>query len=636
MPMLVTALHRRYSRFLSTQLPCLIALTLTAFASGEARAETSHDIPNAGRSASSLSDIISPKEQSDCRPFLIEGTARSKGLDGKFFIAADPRQQVTTLQVTDAGPADFAFGVSGPRAWVKDANGVVSDADFDGYREGIVSDAYWLSGGILNKCWPANIRFLKTEQVDGTTTDKLSVWPQGGKITTVWISRVTHLPIRWSRRDEPDVATTTYSDYRPISDRVIPFRQRVVDRDGNAWDLRDSRVQTGVAAKAVAERARKPDSTLSDYWIDGGETTTIPIGSTGSPRVDVFINGKGPFSVLFDSGGALSMTRAAADAAGLTLFGEGSETGVTGAAVTTRFSRIKDLRLGTAHIRDQYVSVYDPGSGGADSQVAGSIGYEVLARFITTFDFPHRTVTLSLKRSDAMLAGSIAAPIALDHTVPAVGGVMNGVADYFWLDTGFNGALLVNRTFGIAHPTAVPKRLYDLGGALSGVGGNGAIKMGRISSLTIGATSFAGTIGMFSSLDSGLNTDSEFAGDVGEALLSSCIVTFDYKGRRVSLTRPDASSGPYMPPYNRAGFGIDYSTGGVATVSYVRGDSPAAEVGLREGDHLIEINGQEISGSVVSATMSRLRALNDAPIELAILRAGTVLDFKVEPRDYVQ
>jgi hypothetical protein len=585
---------------------------------------------------SSRSDIPSSKDQSDCRPFLIEGTARSKGLVGKFFIAADPHHQVATLQVIDAGPADFAFGVSGPRAWVKDANGVVSDADFDGYREGIVSDAYWLSGGILNKCWPANIRFLKTEQVDGATTDRLNVWPLGGKVTTVWISRVTHLPLRWSRRDEPDVASTTYSDYRPVSDRVIPFRQRVVDRDGNQWDLRDIRVQTGVAAEVVAERARKPDSTLSDYWIDGGDTTTIPIGATGQPRVDVFINGKGPFSFLFDTGGALSMTRAAADAAGVKLFGEGRDTGVTGAAVTTRFSRIKDLRLGTAHLRDQYVSVFDSGSEGADSQIAGSIGYEVLARFTTTFDFPHRTVNLSLKRGDAMVADSLASPIALDHTVPAVEGVMNGVADYFWLDTGFDGALLVNRTFGIAHPTAVPKRLYDLGGALSAVGGSGAIKMGRIPSVTIGATTFADTIGMFSSFDSGLSTDSEFAADVGDALLRSCVVTFDYKARCVWLTRLDALSGPYIPPYNRAGFGIEYSSSGVATVSYVREGSPAAEVGLREGDHVIEINGQEISGSVVSATKSNLRTLNDALIKLAVLRAGAVLDFTVQPRDYVQ
>lgn len=623
-------------RFVTARVFCSLVLVATALLSSNVRADTARDVSDSRQTLSNRNGIASLKGRADCGPIMIEGTARSKGLVGKFLLTADPGQQVATLQVSDAGPANFAFGVSGPRVWVKDANGVVGDADFDGYRQGIVSDAYWLSGGILNKCWPASIRFLKTEQVDGTTADKLSVWPQGGKVTTVWMSRASHLPLRWSRRDEPDVATTTYSEYRPISHRLVPFGQRMVDRDGNRWDLHAIRVTTGVTAEFVAERARKPDSTLSDYWIDGSDTTTIPMGAAGLPRVDVFINGKGPFSFLFDSGGAFSMTRATADAAGLKLFGEGSDTGITGAAVKTRFSRIKDLRLGSAHLRDQYASVFDAGSEGTGAQAAGAIGYEVLARFTTTFDFPDRTVSLSLKHGDAMVSDPLASPIALDHTVPVVEGEMNGVADYFWLDTGFNGALLVNRTFGIAHPAAMPKRLYNLGGALNAVGGGGAIRMGRISSLTVGTATFADTIGMFSTLDGGLNTDSEFAADVGDALLSSCVVRFDYMGRRVWFTRRDASSGGYIPPYNRAGFGLAYATGGVATVSYVREGSPAAEVGLREGDFVIEINGQETSGLVVSATMSNLRALNDAPIRLAVLRAGTVLDFTVQPRDYVQ
>ncbi|WDD92595.1 aspartyl protease family protein [Burkholderia sp. FERM BP-3421] len=572
----------------------------------------------------------------DCRPFLIEGTARSKGLVGKFFAAVDPRRHIATLQVTDTGPADFSFGVSGARAWVKDAGGIVSDADFAGYREGIVSDAYWLSGGIANKCWPASIRSSGTEPLHGTPADTLRVSPQGGKATTAWISRVTHLPLRWSRRDEPDVASTTYSDYRRVGDRVIPFRQRIVDRDGNQWDLRAVRVRTGAASDRVDERAQKPASTSSDHWIDGGDTTTIPMDGSGKPRVNVFINGKGPFSFLFDSGGALMMSRAAADAAGLKLFGKGQETGITGAATTIRFAKIGDLRIGSAHLRDQFVSIRDGASNGVAPQDAGLIGYEVLARFTTTFDFPNRTISLSLQPGEATAGGSAASVIALDHTVPVVEGAMNGVADYFWLDTGFNGALLVNRTFGIAHPTAMPERLYDIGGSLSAVGGGSTIQAGRISSVTIGTVTFADVIGMFSSVDSGLNTDSEFAADVGDALLGSCAVTFDYKARRLWIAQSDVSGRPLPSAYNRAGFGIEYANSGVANVSYVRESSPAAEVGLREGDRVIGINGREVSGAVVLAIKSRLRTRDDAPIRLTVLRAGSVLELAVQPRDYVQ
>ncbi|PCE25928.1 hypothetical protein BWP39_15475 [Paraburkholderia acidicola] len=563
---------------------------------------------------------------------LIEGTASSKGFVGKFLIASDPQAQVATIQVTDTGPANFAFGVSGSRAWVTGADGVVRDADFEGYRAGIVSDAYWLGGGLLNKCWPAKITFLRTEQIDGTNTDVLEVLPLGGKVTTAWVSHTTHLPLRWSRRDEPDVATTTYADYRHVDNRLAPFRQSVVDRDSNRWDLHDIRIQSGVDPKIVAIKARKPDTVMNDYGIDGGETTTVPMSSREEPHVNVFLNGKGPFSFLFDSGGALTLSRATAEAAGLKLVGEGHDTGFAGTAITTRFARIKDLRLGAAHVRNQYAAVLDEGAGGS----AGSIGYEVLARFITTFDFPRRTITLSLTPDRMALDDSHALPLMLDHTVPVVAAKIDGVADYLWLDTGANAALIVNRTFASVHPAAAPKRLYDIGIPFTGVGGSGTTKLGRIPHLTIGSTTFDDVIGMFTSFDRGLNTDSEFAADMGTALLKSSVLTFDYPSHRLWLTRLDVPVDSENQVYNRAGFGIEYANGNVATVSYVSPDSPATEVGLQQGDRVIKIDEQPVSSQAVSLIKARVKTIDSTPIKLAVLRNGKVLDFTVQPRDYIQ
>lgn len=119
-------------RFVSIQISFSIVLAVTASMSCAVRANTVQASASTERSVNNRSDNRLFRKQADCRPFLIEGTARSKGLVGKFLIAADPREQIATLQVTDAGPADFSFGVSGSQAWVEDANGVVSDADFDG------------------------------------------------------------------------------------------------------------------------------------------------------------------------------------------------------------------------------------------------------------------------------------------------------------------------------------------------------------------------------------------------------------------------------------------------------------------------------------------------------------------------
>lgn len=543
---------------------------------------------------------------------------------------------MATVQVTDAGPANFAFGVSGSGTWVRGADGVVTDADFDGYRTGIVGDAYWLSGGLLNKCWPAKIDFLRTDRVNGADTDVLEVLPLGGKLTTAWVSRATHLPLRWSRRDEPDVATTTYADYRHVGSRLIPFRQSVVDRDGNRWDFQNIRIQTGVSQQIVAIKARRPDTVVTDYGIEGGETTTIPMNAMELPHINVFLNGKGPFSFLLDTGGSLAISRATAEAAGLKLVGEGHDSGFAGASITTRFARITDLRLGAAHLRDQYASVYDAGSGASGGQTAGSIGYEVLARFTTTFDFPRRTITLSLAPDHMMPDDSNALPFMLDHTIPVVAGEIDGVRDYLWLDTGANAALVVNRTFTSAHPAAAPKRLYDTGMSFHGVGGSGTTRLGRIPNLTIGSTTFVDVIGMVSSFDRGPNTDSEFAADVGTTLLKSSVLKFDYPARRVWLTKLDTPVGLEIPVYNRAGFGIEFENGDVATVSFVREGSPAAEVGLREGDRVIEIDGHLISAQAVSLTKERFKTINNTLVKLAVLRDGKVLDFGIQPRDYIQ
>lgn len=634
--MLVPALRRRYCVYSFCRYPSLIVLVLTALLAFNVRADPAQDALNAGQDVRDQQARKPLNERTCGRPLIIEGTVRSKGFVGKFLIATDPLKRAATIQIADAGPANFGFGVSDSRVWTKDANGVVSEADFEGFRKGIVSDAYWLSGGIANTCWPADISLVRTEQIRGVTTDVLDVLPQGGKPTRVWVSRVTHLPLRWTRRDEPDTASTTYSDYRHVGSRVIPFKQSLVDRDGNQWDLSNIRVNTNVTSAMVAEKAKTPDATLSDYWIDQGDTTTVPMAATGQSRIDVFINGKGPFSFLLDTGGTLTMTRAAAEAAGLNLSGAGHDTGIAGFAIATQFSRIEDLRLGAAHLRNQYVAVSDSAAGGADPKNAGVIGYEVLSRFTTTFDFPKRTVSLSVAPYKATPDDPPASPMTLDHSIPVVSGTMGGVADFFWIDTGFNGALIVNRTFSVAHPAAVPKRLFDTGGSLNGAGGGGSVKLGRIPTVTIGGTTFSDAIGIFSSFDKGPNTDSEFAADVGDALLGSCVVTFDYKARRVRIKQLDLQARPDVAPYNRSGFDIAIADGNVAIVSRVAKDSPADETGLHVGDHVIEINGKEISAPLVLAARATLFTRSNALTRLTVLRRGAVLDLTIQPRDYIQ
>jgi len=139
-------------------------------------------------------------------------------------------------------------------------------------------------------------------------------------------------------------------------------------------------------------------------------------------------------------------------------------------------------------------------------------------------------------------------------------------------------------------------------------------------------------------------------------------VTFDYASRRVWLKpsevaepapvaqqpsdttgqpavaqKPsDAADQPPAAHYNKTGFDLEYTDGAIATVSYVKDGSPAAEVGLHKGDQVIAINTQMISGNVVAAVKQHIDAEDNDPIQLSVLRDGRVADLDIQPRAYIK
>jgi len=619
---------------LSTYLPavaCGIALLAT---SGTVWGDDQGTPPDlSARIVGRLRDPILPHAQTVCHAVMLEGVAKSRGYTGRILIAADPQAHVVTVQVTDAGPANFSYGVTGAQAWFKGAGGVVSDADFDGYRAGLVSDAYWASGGLSNVCWPAQVHYMKADKVGGVAADVLEVLPEGGRTTQVWISRKTQLPLRWSRRDEPDTATMSYANYGHGKTLGIPFKQTLVDRDGNRWDFTIKQVHAGVAPATVAAQAQKPAS-ANDFSIDGGVSTTVPMRLTQQPHIDLMIDGRGPFNFLLDTGGSLVLTQATAKTLGLKLSGAGHQTGITGGATAEKFTLVKDVQIGAAHIQNQYAEVM---RAGPDPETAGAIGYEVLARFTTTFDFPKQQLTLALAPASPDVDAQYSLPLVLDHTVPVLKATLNGIDDYLWLDTGYNSTLLVNTPFAKAHAAALPQKLYDTGASLSGIGGGGGAKLGRIAHVTIGKLELNDVVAIFGDFPAGPSTDAEFAAIAGDALFHDTVLTLDYRSRRAWLVPASAGPASAVMPYNQAGFGLDYQAGAAAAkVAYVRESSPAAEVGLHVGDQVVAINVQGISGATVAALVQQLKTQDNTPIRLTVLRDGQVTDFTIQPRAYIQ
>ncbi len=105
----------------------------------------------------------------------------------------------------------------------------------------------------------------------------------------------------------------------------------------------------------------------------------------GEPIIEVKINGRGPFPMIFDTGTEDALTPDAAAALDLTVTGRGTARTSGGGAIATAFTQINAVQIGNAQMTDQRFQVgalpvyfTDRGS---RPPLAGFIGYKLLARF---------------------------------------------------------------------------------------------------------------------------------------------------------------------------------------------------------------------------------------------------------------
>ena len=131
------------------------------------------------------------------------------------------------------------------------------------------------------------------------------------------------------------------------------------------------------------------------------------------------LDGRGPYTFVLDSGGDYIVTPDVAQAlqakssGGLQLGGVGSAT--EGAA----FTHVDSIAVGDAVVRNQYCLVLPiaTGFGMAEGmRIDGMVGYQFLARFLTTIDYADSKLTLAMPPSaPAAAAGAAAIPFYFDR-----------------------------------------------------------------------------------------------------------------------------------------------------------------------------------------------------------------------------
>jgi len=560
------------------------------------------------------------------------GTAVLVGVNG----TADSWTDLRTgayAQYADAGPVGGGQGYDGTHAWNEDASGVVWD---EGGRAALYAaiDSVYMNRYLL---WTpdrggATVTSLGEKTDAARRYDVLQVTPKGSLPFELWFDAATHLPMRMIATIGVSTTTTTYGDYRSIDGLRVAFSQ-TSDTDGNVTVFT---VTSAVANDpGAAAGLRRPVEHVTDFTLPSG-TTTIPFELVDNHvALPVMIDGKGPFHFLFDTGGANIIDADVAKQLGLGAAGGGAGAGVGSTTEAIQFATVDALGVGDATLRKQAFIVGPVHAGFGMSMgkpVDGLIGFEVLARFVTTFDYGTNTVVLRTPQTAQPMTQGKTIPFVFNGGHVMIDCAIDGFADRCVLDTGSRIGVTVLSPFLAAHPSIVPPNAAAIGANGFGVGGASLGRLGR-ATVQIAGYTVPDVIADLSTQTQGAFADPYYAGNVGAGVLKRFAVTFDYAHQTVAFV-PDAGFAAH-DTYDRSGAFL-ITQGGKIIVADVRPGTPAASAGLVRGDVLATIDGHDSGTLGLAAVRDLLHGAPGTAVSLHVVaKDGSARDVSLTLRDYV-
>ena len=350
----------------------------------------------------------------------------------------------------------------------------------------------------------------------------------------------------------------------------------------------------------------------------------VPISiEAGAVIVDVSINGRGPFPVMFDTGAQDTLTPETAAALGLKTEGSGTFQDSGGDRVAITFTRAVAMRLGDAEMTDQPFAVLGlppyVTDRGSRPPLAGFIGYELLARFAARLDYQAKTLTLTLGQDFRYRGIGVCVPLAFTGNIPAVPAAADGTTGRFVVDTGSSGALTLRREFVEAHDLqarhSAALRIKSVGAArpFDAI----LVRLDRFdiagSWIERPATRFAAIRG------EGLPfTDAD--GSIGYEILRQFVITFDYPRHELWLEHSSAFG--TRTGEGSAGFQAIKVEGGGFSVITVVPNTPAAAAGIRVGDLITDVDGLSTRSMSFSDFAGLMRRTAGTSLQLNTVRDG--------------
>lgn len=541
-------------------------------------------------------------------------------------------------ETTNLAPVVSLDGYDGSVEWSGDGTHLVWNNGGDSDRASEINQAYLESYALWKpQSSGAEVSWLGTKTEAGRSYDGLKITPAGSKLPfELWFDGTTHLPVRGNFVNGFTTSTLTFSGYE--RDRGLDVA-RTIHVDSSGGNNSDIDV-VGIAFDAPGAQAAlaRPQTKPADFSMQNGKTsTTIPI-AIGENHVylDVTINGKGPYRFIFDTGGSNVIDPAVAKEIGA--FGSGSAqgSGVGSQTESLSFARVSTLQVGDALLTDQLFAVAPTRQGfgvSAGHPVDGLIGWEVLARYVTTFDYANRRIVLSMPGSAQPPANGHVVPFVLYGTQPQIACTIDGIPAECTIDTGARDTITFMSPFLAAHPQVVPATITAVGVNGFGFGGPAMGKLGRVQTVGIDDLQLTNLVADYTTQTVGALAAPFVGANVGGNLLRRFTVTFDYWNGTMTLV-PNAAFNE-ADSYERSGLFL-IKRGDSIVVIDARPGTPAANAGIVKGDVLDSIDGSAAGTMLLGDVRNLLAQAAGTVVTLIVTgKDGSKRSVKLTLQDYV-
>ena len=536
------------------------------------------------------------------------------------------------------GPATGASGFDGTNAWSKDMSGTVTLQQGGDQRAIAVSNAY----RVANLWWTPDrggAEITASEKTDdGVTYEVLHVVPKGGNPFDAWFDPKSHEFVRSVEKQGSQTVTTTMSDFKAFDGVMLPVKS--VEDDG----LGEKYLQTVTLTKAEFEPAQ-PDSAyappkveVADFSIaSGAKETTFPITLVNNHIYGTAkVNGKGPYTFVFDTGGHNLVDPELASELGLKVEGDLPGTGAGNGVMQAGFSHVDSLTVGDATVKNQLFMVLplnqlSPAEG---HPMPAMVGYETFRRFVTRIDYGAHTMTLIDPKDFDPKGAGVAVPFTFNGSDPEVMGTFEGLPAKYDIDTGARSELTLTKPFAENNNLRAkhPKGVDAVDGW--GVGGpsHGYVTMGK--DMTLGSVDVGPVVTSLSTDAKGAFAGNDYQGNVGGGILKRFVVTFDYDHQTMYLKKlpgPVADTGAF----DRSGMWINAADKGFQVVDVTK-DGPADTAGLKVNDVITAVDGKPVTSLHLYDLRRELR--DEKPgtvVHLSVLRDAETKDIAVTLKDQI-